>query len=485
MKVVLAIAFLTLCSAVTCCAQTVSAPQSLQLTVYNSNFALVKDVRTVTLNKGVNSIDVEDVAGSIDPTSVLFKSLTAPNSVSILEQNYQYDLISPDNILNKSVGQRVTFTGFDSNGKPYTQSGVLLNPPSNKGVVIKADNGQMILNPSGQVSLEKMPEGLHPKPTLNWLIRSDSQGEQRAEISYITDGVGWKADYVALVNKNETALDLSGWVTLNNQSGTTYKDARLTLMAGDVRRQQEGTIGGFYANNAVRTAREVEPQFQEKSFFEYHMYTMERPTTISNNETKQLSLLSATGASVTKEMIYDGRGDWWRGWWYPGRTDYSPGSGFGTSDNHKVNVVLEFKNSKENHMGMPLPKGRIRVYKLDDDGNQQFVGEDEIDHTPKDEKIRLSVGDAFDVVGDYKRADVKYPSKGVTEETFEVKIRNHKETPVEVKVIDHVWADWNVVKTSHEFNKKDSNTIEFPVTVAKDGEETITYTIRTVLPDRR
>ena len=456
----------------------VSAPKSIQLTVYNQDFALVKDVRSVTLKTGVNSIDVEDVASRIDPTSVLFKSLTAPNSVVILEQNYQYDLISPDNILNKSVGQRVVFTRFDDQGKPYTQTGVLLNPPANGGTVIRADSGELVLNPGGQISLQKMPEGLHPKPTLNWMLRSDTDGEQDTEISYMTEGIGWKADYVALVNKDDSALDLAGWVTLNNNSGATYSDARLTLMAGDVRRIKPETRERFYSRVMAEAMPASAPQFQEKSFFEYHMYTMERLTTIRDKETKQLSLLNASNAPVVKEMIYDGRRDWWRSWWYPGRTG-DPGGGYDTSSYHKVNVVLEAKNSKENHMGMPLPKGKIRVYKLDDDGSQQFIGEDEIDHTPKDEKIRLYIGDAFDVVGDYKRAGYRKINDRTIEEDFEVKIRNHKDSAVTVKVIDHVWSDWKITRSSHKWTKKDAHTIEFPINVPKDGELIVTYTIRT------
>ncbi len=476
----LAVAILTTlaaASAVTA-APNVSGPKSVQLTVYNQNFALVKDARTITLTKGTNSIEVSDVAARIDPTSVLFKSLTAPNSVQILEQNYQYDLISPENILNKSVGQRVIFTEFDNTGQPHTQSGVLLNPPKNGGVVIRTDDGRLVLNPAGQVSLEKMPEGLHPTPTLNWLLASDREGAQDAEVSYITEGIGWRADYVALVNRKDTALDLSGWVTLNNESGATYKDAKLTLMAGDVRRVQEDRREKYFAGRMAVDAVPAAPQFEEKSFFEYHMYTMERPTTISQNETKQLSLLNASNAPVKKDMIYDGRQEWWRSWWYPGRTG-DPGGGYDTSNYHKVNVVLEVKNSEENHMGMPLPKGKIRVYKLDDDGNQQFIGEDMVDHTPRDEKIRLYIGDAFDVVGDYRRTDYKVLSKSAIEESFEVKIRNHKDTPVTVNVVDHVWSDWKVTKSSHKFEKKDAHTIQFPVTVPKDGEEVITYTIRT------
>ena len=458
-------------------AGSVTAQKSVQLTVYNSNFALVKDVRTIELAKGINQLEVEDVAAQIDATSVLFKSLTAPNSVVILEQNYQYDLISPDNILNKSVGKRAMFTRYDANGKAYTDTGIILNPVSNGGLVIKTDDGQIVLRPSGQVSLESMPEGLHPKPTLSWMLRSDREGRQDAEISYITQGINWTADYVALVNKDDTKLDLSGWVTLDNKSGTTYKDAKLTLMAGDVRRIQP-INEMVYMDGLSMPSAVPAPQFEEKSFFEYHMYTMERATTIRDNETKQLSLLNASGAPVTKELIYDGRQEWWRSWWYPGRVG-DPGGGYDTSNYHKVNVVLEVKNSKENNMGMPLPKGKIRVYKLDDTGSQQFIGEDMIDHTPRDEKIRLYIGDAFDVVGDYKRTDYKKIASNVIEESFEVSIRNHKDVSVNVKVVDHVWSDWEVIRKSHEYEKKDAHTIQFPVNIPANGETKVTYTIRT------
>jgi len=461
-------------------AQSVSEPQAVQLTVYNGNFALVKDTRTIRLNQGINSIEVEDVAARIDPTSILIKSLTNPNAFTVLEQNYQYDLINPVNILNKSVGQRVTFTSFDDNGKPYTQSGILLNPVSNGGMAIRTDDGNVVLDPRGQISLEKMPEGLHPKPTLNWLLRSGISGDQQAEISYLTEDIGWRADYVVLVNKDDTALDLNGWVTLYNRSGVTYNNAKLTLMAGDVRRvqemRQEALMDRAYGKSVPAV---VAPQFEEKSFFEYHMYTMERPTTIRDNETKQLSLLNASNAKVVKDLIYDARGDWFRRWWYPGRTNGDPGAGIDTSNYHKVNVVLEVINSKQNHMGMPLPAGKVRVYKLDENGAQQFIGEDKIDHTPKDEKIRLYIGDAFDVVGDYKRTDYQRISESVVEESFEVKIRNHKETPVMVKVVDHVWSNWKFTKRSHNFVKKDAHTIEFPVTVPANGEVVVTYTIRT------
>jgi hypothetical protein len=232
-------------------------------------------------------------------------------------------------------------------------------------------------------------------------------------------------------------------------------------------------------DNSIQLKAAAPPQFQEKSFFEYHLYTMARPTTIRDNETKQLSLLGASNVPVKKDLIYDARGDWFRNWWYAGRTDGDPGSGYDTSNYHKVNVVLEVKNSKENGMGMPLPMGRVRVYKLDTDGSQQFIGEDSIDHTPKDEKVRLYVGDAFDVVGDYKRTDYKRISDKTIEESFQVNIRNHKDKPVDVKVIDHVWSDWKVTVKSANYTKKDAHTIEFPVSIPANGETILTYTIRT------
>jgi hypothetical protein len=229
------------------------------------------------------------------------------------------------------------------------------------------------------------------------------------------------------------------------------------------------------ANTYAKASRA--PVFEEKSFFEYHMYTMGRRTTIANNETKQLSLLSASGASVQKEMIFDGRGDWFRSWWYPGRSG-DPGSGYDTKSG-KVSVVLVFKNTKTNHMGMPLPKGTIRVYKEDDTGSRQFIGEDAIDHTPKDENIRLHVGEAFDVVGEYKKTDYKRISTNIVEESFEVTIKNHKDSPVKVRVVDHVWSDWKVVKSNSDYTKKDASTIEFPISVPANGKKVVTYIIRT------
>ncbi len=454
-----------------------TAPDSVALTVYNDNFALVKESRTIKLDKGITPINMEDVASGIDPTSILFKSLTAPNGVSILEQNYQYDLINPENILNKSIGQRLTFTNYDQSGKPYTTSGVLLNQMKYGDGVIKTDDGKVVLRASGQISLEKMPEGLKSKPTINWLISTEQPGEHKTELSYITSGLKWNADYVALVNADDTKADISGWVTMNNQSGATYNNAKLSLIAGDVRRVRENNSIRAYDLDSSLLDKSNRSQFQESSFFEYHMYKMDRPTTIADKETKQLSLLNASGASVTKELIYDGRGAWFRRWYYPGRTG-EPGAGSDTSTYHKVNVVMVLNNSKDNNMGIPLPKGKVRVYKLDQDGSQQFVGEDIIDHTPKDEKIRLYIGDTFDVIGEYKRTNYSKISASVIEESFEVVIKNHKETSVDVRVIDHAWGDWKITQSNTNSIKKDATTIELPVSIPANSEKIVTYTIR-------
>lgn len=460
-------------------AATVSAPKSVQLTAYTSDIGLVKDTRTVELVKGANSVEVTDIAAQLDPTSILIRSLTDPGSVTILEQRFLFDVITPESILSRSVGERVTFTQWDENGAPHVQQGVLLNAAVPGQIVIRADDGNIILNPVGQISVPKMPIGLQPKPTLAWLMNAEKAGAQSIEISYITNGINWRADYVALVNADETRLNLSAWVSLTNTSGATYNDAQLTLVAGDVRRVQMAPPPRpeAYGGGMMMKADMAAPQFQQAAFSEYHLYTLSKPTTVADKETKQLSLLEAGNVPVTKEMVFDGRGPWFRGWYYPGRIEFDPGN-YDTS-NHKVNVTLEFTNSQANNIGMPLPGGRVRVYKLDTTGSQRFIGEDQIDHTAKDEKVRLYIGDAFDVVGDYKRTNYNRISDKVVEESFEVTIRNHKTAPVNVKIVEHVFGTWQVTEKSQDYTKKDANTIEFPVTVGPDKAVTVTYTIRT------
>lgn len=433
--------------------------EGTEITVYNQNFALIKDLRTINLQKGINTIRFTDVAAQIDPTSVHFKSLTAPNAVEILEQNYQYDLISPDKLLDKYIGQQVTVRRTDIAGNEKVIQGTLLSTQG--GIVIQTPDG-LVLNPSGTIELSKLPDGLISKPTLLWMLDSTQAGAHRTEISYVTDGINWKSDYVAVVNKTDDKIDLTGWVTLDNKSGTSFKGSNLKLIAGDVNRVQEQPARNRSLMKAAVLA-DTAPQFQEKSFFEYHMYTLGRKTDLANNETKQLSLLSASDISAKKVYVFEGNQF----------NDYNSDTA------QKIKVMMELINSKQNNLGIPLPKGKVRVYKLDDDGAQQLVGEDMIDHTPKDEKIRLYLGDAFDLTGERKCMDTKQISNRVREETIQITLRNHKETPVTIVAVENLWGDWKILESNFKYNKKDAQTAEFPIAVEANGEQVLTYRVRT------
>jgi hypothetical protein len=467
----------------------VGKPTGVSLTIYNQNFGVVKEHRTVELTPGRTSIIVEDVAQQIDPTTVHFKSLTAPNSAVVREQNYQYDLINPMTMLNKSVGKRVTIRQNLGDGKQREVTGIIMAPmtaavaqtgdgggPSTayNGLVIKTDDGQLVLNPVGEVSLHEMPQGLVPIPRLVWLVDSEQGGKHEAEISYMTQGLTWSTDYVVVLSADDKLVDVTGWVTLDNKSGATYENANLQLVAGDVRRVAPAAAGRRAMGGAVMDAAKSAPQFQEESLFEYHLYTLDGTTTVRNNEQKQMTLLMANKAPCVKKFVYDGRRQFW-GIYDP---NYRPGEQWDTSDYKKVNVIVEVKNSKPN-LGIPLPRGRMRLYKADSRGGLQFVGEDQIDHTPKDETVRLTVGDAFDIVGEHKRTNFRRISDKEVEESFEITVRNHKSEDVTVSVIEHLWADWRVTEKSTDFVKRDARTIEFPVAVKANSAATVTYTART------
>jgi hypothetical protein len=437
-----------------------SPSQSYEITIYNSNLGLVKDLRSIDLDTGLNKLRISDVAAQIDPTSVHFKSITDPTGLATLEQNYQYDLVDNNKLLSKYLGKKIKIKRWAQN-EEITTEGTLLS--ASGGIVLQTED-RIILNPQGTVELAELPEGLIIKPTLDWLVESAKAGEQKIELSYLTQGINWVCNYVTVVNQDDTMVDLTGWVTIDNRSGATYKDAGLKLIAGDIHRVQPP----MYADRMMEAKAAGlggAPQFEEKAFFEYHMYTLGRRTTIKDNETKQMTLLSAADVPARKVYIFD-----------PGQ-QYRYGGD--SSAAQKINVKMEFKNSADQNLGMPLPKGKIRVYKADVDGSLQFVGEDEIDHTPKDEKIRIYVGDAFDLVGERASKDYKQISDRVREETIEIKLRNHKDQDVEITAVEHLWGDWEILETTAEYNKKDANTAEFTVKVPKDGETIITYTVRT------
>ena len=467
-------------------AKQASERETVQLTIYNQNFALVREQRAIELDKGVNFVRVEDVAAQIDPTSIHFLSLTAPESVVVREQEYQYDLLTTENILNKSVGKRVRLRRVTSQGIDIIE-GTLLTPATvftprdetgrggeqRLSLAIKTEKG-VVLNPQGEWTLDELPAGLLAKPTLLWKLETTRPGKHDGQISYITEQINWKADYIAVANATDDKVDLNGWVTVENRSGARYPGATLQLMAGDVRRIQPERMDRRAYAAMGDVAGRVAPQFEEKAFFEYHLYTLAGTTTIEDNSTKQLSLLSAAGVPVKKLYIFDPMRQYWFNW-FPGQGQ--PGAGEDTQKG-KINVMLELKNSKDNNLGMPLPKGKMRIYKADDKGRLQFVGEDQIDHTPKDEKIRLWVGDAFDIVGERKRTQYQRISDRVEEDEYTITLRNHKEAAVEILVVERLAGDWKVLAKTHAFNQKDAHTIEFPVRVPKDGEVTVTYRVR-------
>ncbi len=425
--------------------------KQVSITIYQNNYGLVRDVREMELKAGVQEIRFTDVASQIDPTSVHFKSLTAPDQTAILEQNYEYDLVSAEKILQKYLDQSVQL--FTKEGKIF--EGKLL---SAGGTVVleKKDGGiQSIAMANVQnVDFPKLPAGLITRPTLVWYLSNEKDGKHRMETSYLTEGIGWHAEYVALVNKDDTALDLSAWVSVDNQSGTDYENAKLKLIAGDVHRATPPSPRHMDYEVQAMAKAVPDRQFEAKAFFEYHLYTLQRAATIKNNQIKQLSLFPTATTPVKKIYEYDG-----------------------SKNEKKINVRLEFENTEKNGLGLPVPAGKVRVYKSDEDQSQIFIGEDQIDHTPKDEKIRLYVGDAFDVVGERKQINYKQLGDRAREETWEIKLRNHKKEDIEVLVTEHLWGDWEIRESSHPYNKKDAGTIEFVIPVKKDAEAIVKYTV--------
>lgn len=437
-----------------CVGAAASTEKSTELTVYNQNFGVVKETRDINLDRGMNTVMIQDVAKLIDPTSVSIKDLTA--TTQVLEQNYLYDLVRKEKIYEKYIGKEITV--IDSNG--YSIQGILLSF-SGTELVIQNSDGVHILK-TEQVSLPKLPEGLITKPTLKWLLDTDQQGTHQIQLSYMTGGLNWVADYVAVVNEDDSQVDLTCWVTITNNSGASYKNARLKLIAGDVHRVREDQ---FVEYERMEEAKAAPSQFQEEAFFEYHMYTLQRPTDIVDNQQKQVTLFEASDVSVKKEYVFDSGTMYY----------YSEYGG-----NNKIKVMLALENTEENNMGIPLPRGKVRVYKKDSDGQLQFIGEDMIDHTPKDEKIRVYVGDAFDLVGEKKQTEFDRIGPYTIEVSYEVSLRNHKDEDVTIASIQRIWGDWKILESSHEWEKEDAWTAVWYVDVPKDGEVTITYTIRIV-----
>ncbi|MCB1218785.1 DUF4139 domain-containing protein [bacterium] len=428
--------------------------EDVHLTVYNGNLSLIRELRSFELSQGTQDLVLEDVSGQLNPSSV---HLAFPDGAEfeLLEQNYDYDLVNTSKLLERFIGRELTLhNDYDGTSLRVT----LLS--TSGGTVVRDASGQILLNPPGRVILPAgSADELLLRPTLSWKLWSAGAGRRLGEISYLSGGLDWNADYVLMLNADDTAADLEGWVTLTNNSGTTYKDAHLKLVAGDVNRVREQMKYklGMEINDMTSSMSDLRGGgFQEESFFEYHLYDLERPTTIRNSQQKQIGLLTASGFPVAKKFLFNGQ------------------------NGGDVRVAVEFTNEEEQGLGMPLPAGVLRVFKADSKGQAQFVGEDRIDHTPRDEDLSVYIGNAFDIVGEAIQTEYTDIGRGYTQ-SYKVVLKNHKESEdVVVTVRAYIGGDWSMDNSSLPWNKADATTAEWEVPVPADGETELTYTYRVV-----
>jgi len=413
----------------------------IKVTVYNNNLGVIKETREFEFKKGIQEVRFTDVAAKIDPTSVSFEA----KDVEILEQNYEYDLVSHDKLFQKYIDKEITVYTKEGieHGKLLAYEGGVITLQTEKGVVtLQMDATQKVEFPS-------LPEGLITRPTLVWLVDAKSSGKRKGTITYMTEGLWWRANYVGILSKDEKKLNFGGWVTITNRSGATYEDAKLKLVAGEVHRVAKGIPPRPVAE--VVEFEKAAPRFEERAFFEYHVYDLKATTTIKDNQEKQIMFVSPRDVTVNKVYTYEG--------------------------GHNAKVKLEFQNSKQNGLGIPLPAGVVRIYREDVDGSLEFIGEDAINHTAKDEMVRLYLGDAFDIIGERKLINRRKLDRNMREESWQIVLRNHKEEDVEVKVIEHLYGDWEIIEASDEYTKLDAYTVEFKVKVPADGEKKVNYTV--------
>lgn len=452
---------------------TLKDQKALAVTIYNDNLALVKDTREVRLPKGESRLAFQEVSAQIRPETALLRNLTHPKDFWVAEQNFDFDLLTPQKLLEKYVGEKVTVVRSVPN-----ESGAGAKEVREEATVLATNSGTVLqfadrieTSAPGRIIFPKVPGNLRARPTLVISLNSGADREQKLELSYLTGGLSWRADYVANLASDEKTLDLSGWVTLTNQSGAAYPNATLQLVAGDVNRAQQRPERGYAAVEVLARAAPAPPKMAEESLFEYHLYTLDRPTTLAVNQTKQVALLSASAVPVRKEYLLQGQ------------TYYYTGSYGDLGDKQKVGVFVEFDNKESSRLGMPLPKGIIRVYKRDSEGRAQFVGEDSVDHTPKNELVRLKLGEAFDITARRKQTDYKSLGRQgkygfVHESAFEIELKNAKKEPVTITVLEPMPGDWEVLQSSHPCTKAAAGTGKFQVAVPAEGKATLTYRVR-------
>jgi hypothetical protein len=485
-----------------------AASAESSLTIYNQNFAVVRESLALDLQQGTNEVSVTQITAHLEPDSVILRDPQGKRALQILEQNYRADPISQGLLLSLYEGKEIDFlvtkndgqdqivrgkiirsgyephqSGMQRYGYQYAQAQMARASYESGGQPIIEVNGKLRFSLPGQALFPSLTDDTILKPTIRWVLETDKPGKLDAELSYVTGGMSWEADYSMLAQSKGEAIDVIGWVTMDNQSGRTFENAHIKLMAGDVSKIQpedRAQYAYMMAQDSVSMSGPAAP-VSEKAFEEYHLYTLSRPTTLHDRETKQVEFLRAEGVQAQRLYVYDGvkiDRNRYRGY----RPDnLRQDRDYGTQSNPKVWAMKEFKNSKENHLGIPLPKGRMRFYRRGDDGQLEFVGENTIDHTPRDETIRVYTGDAFDLVGERRRTDYQIDTmRNWLDEAFEIKLRNRKDSgTVEIRVVEHLyrWINWQIVEKSDPFTKTDSQTIEFRVQVPAGQEKVVTYKV--------
>lgn len=452
------------------------SPQKFQNVQTNvPGYAMIKQDRMINIKKGQFELKFDDVTSQIDPTTVSFSTPNNPGSAYVLDQNYQFDIVSTQKLLEKYVGQEV-IVEQTSGGKNKTIRGKLLG--TNGGIIIQQDNSSVItLSKYDSVAFPSLLGGLLTKPTLLWLLKGKKAGDELARVTYQSKGMTWWADYNLTLREDgeKCSMDLSSWVSLLNQAGSSFKNTKLKLIAGDVNRVEPNRPVGRQMVKSMRMEILEDSGFQEKSLFEYHLYTLSRRVDLPNNSTKQIELFpSANNVECSKNLVFNGSQIF-------NHRYYSPilDSNYMRSSKPKVKAYISFENSKKKGLGIPLPAGRIRVSQLDDaDGSLEFIGEDIIDHTPRNETVTIELGNSFDIIGERKQTHIVVGKKEITE-TFEITLRNQKESSAKIKVIEPLyrWSNWKIAETSEKYKQQNSSTIEFNVKLKPEEQKVITYTV--------
>ena len=440
----------------------------LAVTIYNSDIALVRDVRNLQITRGTSDLHFMDIAATVNPATVHFRSLTEPSRVSVVEQNYEYDLLEPEKLLRKYVGREVTLVRTRYEGNTTRDEEVKARLLSYNNAPIWEIGGEIVTGmPASHIKFPELPGNLYSRPTLIWTLDNTGGARHRVEASYLAGKLSWNADYVLTVSRDDKTADIDGWVTVVNGSGTSFKNARLQLVAGDLNRVRQGIAGG--RTDMLREAVTVsaERPMSQEAFSDYHLYTLARKTTVNNSETKQVSMLGATAFPVQKRYVVEGQAFYYHNAQHPG-----------APIKDVVQVFYQFKNEEKAGLGMPMPSGTVRVYQSDSKGGVQFVGEDRIDHTPKDEAINLKIGNAFDVVCERKQTDFQKIAGNTYEVEYEVTLRNHKATPVSIEVNEPIGGTWRMLQSSHTWEKTSAWAAQFAVPVSAEGAVTLKYRVR-------